>query len=255
MAKNSYTIASTDMSPQALTILFQEAKRAYPYCPSDIDILFNIANGMRELFPGINITGDKNESQYLLHWVKSYCDASASLPSSRTASPKSSCSDPAIKVIVQAAKNLSPEEAAAQESHHNLFMSAENIQGNLLEEYIASVVRPYGWIWCNGNALKAIDFCNTDGTTLLQIKNKSNTENSSSSAIRDGTAIEKWYRLGTRTVRGEKVPRYMWETLNRIINSHKTEGADLPMCSLTEESYQAFLLRVTSTNRQLITDM
>lgn len=80
--------------------------------------------------------------------------------------------------------------AARMAAYHNLFMSAENIQGNLLEEYISVSTRPYGWIWCNGNVLRAIDFCSSDGAVLLQIKNKSNTENSSSSAIRTGTTIE-----------------------------------------------------------------
>ena len=60
---------------------------------------------------------------------------------------------------------------------------------NLLEEYISISVRPYSWIWCNGNVLRAIDFCSSDGSILLQIKNKSNTENSSSSSIRTGTNI------------------------------------------------------------------
>ena len=31
--------------------------------------------------------------------------------------------------------------------------------------------------------------------TLLQIKNRSNSENSSSAAIRIGTDIQKWYRI------------------------------------------------------------
>lgn len=136
-----------------------------------------------------------------------------SLPSSRTASSKGSCSDPAIKAIVKASRELSKEAADEQEKHHNLFMSAENIQGNLLEEYISSNVRKYGWLWCNGNVLRAIDFCNINGTVLLQIKNKSNTENSSSSAIRSGTSIKKWYRLGTRKVNGNPEPRFMWDEL------------------------------------------
>ena len=100
-------------------------------------------------------------------------------------------------------------------------MSAENIQGNLLEEYIAQKVRPYGFIWCEGNVLRAIDFCNTDGSLFLQIKNKSNTENSSSSNIREGTSIEKWYRLGTRTQAGKRLPDYKWHILNNFINQNR----------------------------------
>lgn len=134
-------------------------------------------------------------------------------------------------------------------------MSAENIQGNLLEQYIASKVRPYGFLWCEGNVLRAIDFCNTDGSCLLQIKNKSNTENSSSSNIREGTTIEKWFRLGTSTRNGVKIPVYKWQTLNTLINTHKTQGHSLPACNMTEEDYQAFLNRIASANRKLITNL
>jgi hypothetical protein len=132
-------------------------------------------------------------------------------------------------------------------------MSAENIQGNLLEEYISLEIRPYGWIWCNGSVLRAIDFCSMDGSILLQVKNKSNTENSSSSAIRTGTTIKKWYRLGTQTKNGQKLPSYKWGLLNDIINSHVvTEIA--PDCNMTEESYQEFLRLITSKNTQIISD-
>lgn len=255
MAKNSYTLISSLKSEAELQSLFEEAKATVADCPSDIDYLFRIANKDRSLFPGINITGEQNEEQYLRHWIKGYSDACRSLPSTRTATPKSSCSDPAIRTIVQAAKKLSSEDALAQESHHNLFMSAENIQGNLLEEYISGAVRPYGWLWCVGNVIRAVDFCNTDGSMLLQIKNKSNTENSSSSAIRDGTAIEKWFRLGTRTDRGRKVPRFMWEGLNQIISDKRTQGAELPSCNMTEELYQAFLSSVTDQNRHIISEL
>lgn len=111
----------------------------------------------------------------------------------------------------------------------------------------------YGWIWCNGNVLRAIDFCSSDGAVLLQIKNKSNTENSSSSAIRTGTTIEKWYRLGTRTVAGEKLPSYKWDSLNDIINAHVTTGI-AANCNMNENSYQEFLRNITSQNNNIISD-
>ena len=139
-----------------------------------------------------------------------------------------------------------------KEQAHNLFMSAENVQGNLLEEYISVSTRPYGWIWCAGNTLRAIDFCSSDGAVLLQVKNKSNTENSSSSNIRQGTTILKWYRLGTRTVRGQKVPTYKWDALNAIINDHRTLF-HLPPCNMTEEHYIQFISNLANLNHDLIT--
>jgi hypothetical protein len=92
-------------------------------------------------------------------------------------------------------------------------MAAENVTGSLLEEYIASVMEPLGWVWCSGKMVKASDFIKfpsvqTGKPHLLQVKNRSNSENSSSSAIRKGTTIDKWHRLEAETgvTRWDKFP-------------------------------------------------
>lgn len=82
---------------------------------------------------------------------------------------------------------------------HSLSMSAENIVGDLLERYLASVLEPNGWIWCSGATITAVDFIKPPTTrggawTKLQVKNRSNSENSSSSSVRNGTDIQKWHR-------------------------------------------------------------
>lgn len=82
---------------------------------------------------------------------------------------------------------------------HSLSMGAENLIGDLLERYLASVMEPRGWIWCSGAMVRAVDFVKPPvfpaaEWRLLQVKNRDNSENSSSSAIRNGTAIEKWHR-------------------------------------------------------------
>ncbi len=86
---------------------------------------------------------------------------------------------------------------------HLQAMGAENIIGYLLESYIASVVEPAGWVWCSGSFIKAIDFIKPDAKMLtwklLQVKNRDNSENSSSAAIRSGTPICKWFRTYSRT--------------------------------------------------------
>lgn len=254
MAKNTYSISDSIRSDQDLSILFLEELQSYAHCPSDIEILFRIAISSRSLFPSIIVSTEPKERLYLRKWIKKYADAFTLPPHKRTALPKKSCSDPAAALLVQTAKCLTEEETIVRERHHNLFMSAENAQGALLEEYIAGVARPYGWIWCAGNALRSVDFCNTDGTVLLQIKNRSNTENSSSSAIRAGTTILKWYRLGTKTVSGKKQPCYFWAHLEQIVNKGKTEGHNLPSCRFSEENYQSFLIQTASANRGLLTD-
>lgn len=93
------------------------------------------------------------------------------------------------------------EEGKLQEAKHlhMLSMGAENIVGDLLERYIASVMEPQGWVWCSGSTVKAVDFIkppidDNDEWNILQVKNRDNSENSSSSAIRNGTPIKKWHR-------------------------------------------------------------
>lgn len=254
MASNSYSINESSVEKTILKQYFELAKTSQNCQHNELDFIFDIAVD-NQLFPNINIPGQKTEQTYIERWVSSYCNAMDNKPSQRTATPKTSCSDPAIKLLVKIVKSSSEESATEEESYHNLYMSAENIQGNLLEEYISSKIKPYGFLWCNGNILRAIDFCNTDGTVLLQIKNKNNTENSSSSNIRQGTTIKKWYRLGSRRESGRILPKFKWDELNEIINTNKTEGYNLPPCNMTEEDYQEFIKKVATENPNIISEL
>ena len=225
---------------------------------SDLDCIFEVASKNKKLFPSINIDKDTTDdalvSSYLHRWILSYCSAMTTVPSNRKASPKSSCSDPIVKKMVQQIQGLSDDAANNKELAHIIFMSAENVLGNLLEEYIFSNIKEYGWIWCAGNTLKSIDFCNTSGKILLQIKNKSNSENSSSSSVRKGTTIKKWYRLGTSNQNGVLSPNYKWEKLNKIINTSKKKGSQLPDCSMTEDAFVDFVVNAVIKNPEIITE-
>lgn len=248
---NSKTISDFPASDDQLRQAFIDIQRRCDV-PADLHIIFDIALSDKSLFPNINLTGgEQNYERYIERWVKSYVDADRTPPSTRIATPKSSCSDPAIKTIVQVSTAVNDTDAIQQERHHILFMSAENIQGNLLEEYIALNVRQHGWLWCKGNVIRAVDFCTQNASVFLQIKNKSNTENSSSSAIRAGTQIQKWYRLGTKTVHGVLTPAYKWSTLNDIINDQSIIGGG---CMMTEDAYLNFLRNATQNNPRIITD-
>ena len=252
---SSYTIANENIAPDRLRHLYDCAKRSNMLPDgSDLDLIFEVSLCNPDRFPGINTSGYDDPQIYLDRWVKGYCDAINNPPSKRQANPKSACTDPAIAAIVKATQGFTSNESAFGESTHNLFMSAENIQGNLLEEYIAFKTRPYGFLWCDGNVLRAIDFCNTDGSLFLQIKNKSNTENSSSSNIREGTNIKKWYRLGTKIRKGVRIPDYKWATLNEYVNQYATEGSNLPPCEMREDDYEDFLTAVATANQLLITN-
>ncbi|AHN23121.1 SinI family restriction endonuclease [Lysinibacillus varians] len=122
---------------------------------------------------------------------------------------------------------------------HYLYMSAENMNGAILEEYLAEVLEPYGWIWCAGSTFRAIDFCYFgEKNILLQVKNKYNTENSSSSAIRNGTEIKKWQRLNRpRVATGLNNPIPNWEALRVLVQAD--ENLKL---QLTEEKYLEYIM-------------
>lgn len=105
--------------------------------------------------------------------------------------------DPPVDVILRVfAKQEGLTEVAI---HHRRSMAAENLLGELLERYIAQRLESQGWIWCAGSTVRAVDFLREDLSLALQVKNRSNSENSSSSAIRKGTEIAKWYRVNANT--------------------------------------------------------
>lgn len=257
-----YTIA--DISPSVLPDkelkkIYEEQKNTisskggtYPdFNFTDLDFVFTIAYSNRSLFPNI-ITGKKpTPKDYIFRWITSYCNAITNPPSKKIASKKSSCNDPMIKTIIKSHQRITDVVAESQITTHNLCMSAENILGNLLEEYIAQKIRPYKWIWCAGETLRAIDFCSEDGTNLLQIKNKNNSENSSSNKIRAGTPIKKWHRLGSSKQHGVATPAYKWEKLNTIINSNVPSG--MTKINLTEDDFQKYIINVVTANKNIIT--
>jgi hypothetical protein len=111
--------------------------------------------------------------------------------------------DEMVSVILVSYFDKAPGDVERIKHEHQLSMGAENMVGDLLERYLASVMEPRGWIWCSGSMVRAVDFIkppqNSRGLwRLLQVKNRDNSENSSSSAIRIGTQIEKWHRSFSR---------------------------------------------------------
>lgn len=105
--------------------------------------------------------------------------------------------DEVVSLVMKEYYGKTDEENEKIKIEHQESMSAENIVGELLEKYLASILEPLGWIWCSGDFVKAVDFIKKEGTSwkLIQVKNRSNTENSSSNKIREGTHIEKWFRI------------------------------------------------------------
>lgn len=84
---------------------------------------------------------------------------------------------------------------------HKEAMAAENFVGYLLEHYIFHTGLNHGWLLCPNSIVKHVDFIRLkpDNTwEMLQVKNRDNSENSSSKAIRNGKDIKHWFRSFSR---------------------------------------------------------
>lgn len=143
--------------------------------PSDLPVIFEIGLRNRSLFPNINL-GARNVSYkyYLEKWLTSYLNAWNNPPSTRIAKPKDSCSDPALKTIVQIVRGIDESEATRREKDHNLFMSAENAQGSRYLRNIFTIMLKtaagYGVaVMCFAPSISARE------TALICCKSKTNT--------------------------------------------------------------------------------
>ncbi|TAH56698.1 MAG: SinI family restriction endonuclease [Sphaerochaeta sp.] len=155
----------------------------------------------------MNDTSDSERNRMKARFLHGYNNR----PSVRVTNRMRTKSDPIVDTLIQARLDaLKTEEILFIRFGHRLSMAAENIIGLILEEYIHCSALQHGWTCCWGSAIPSVDFCSSEGT-LLQIKNRSNTENSSSNKIRVGTEIRIWFRLSAYT--GET----RWDGLNDII--------------------------------------
>ncbi|NEW00668.1 SinI family restriction endonuclease [Bacillus megaterium] len=200
----------------------------------------------------------------LQKWLKNYVKSLTSPVSLRHAKPlseKDTVEDPALAHMLSTHYKeinkvvMNPPIVKQNLESHQLLMAIENIQGHLLEDYIASVIcQPlYGFIWCDGQTIKAADFCkrivvdNTPELKLIQIKNKYNTENSSSSKIRKDTPIEIWHRLGKKKdSTGKNIPVYRWDELNQTVQEITQHNP-----KLNEQAYFDFLEGVIKRNPKI----
>ncbi|WP_406038810.1 SinI family restriction endonuclease [Succinimonas sp.] len=156
-------------------------------------------------------------------------------PSRRTGKPHSASPDPLVLKLVAALPGCRFSENDIARMHQDA-MAVENITGALLEEYIAVNVTGKGWAICWGSTIRATDLVSDEGRKL-QIKNKTNTENSSSRQVRKGTDIVVWHRLDAND------GRYYWEDLNNIIGHG---------CCMSEEGFREFALKALKSNPKMI---
>jgi hypothetical protein len=147
--------------------------------------------------------------------------------------------DEMVSVILHEYFDVPIADLERAKREHLLSMGAENLVGDLLERYLASVMEPLGWIWCSGAMVRAVDFvkppAQINGNWLmLQVKNRDNSENSSSSAIRIGTSIDKWHR-----------------TFSKKSGSNWAEFPDVTLRShLSEAAFKAYVRRYLHSLRK-----
>lgn len=138
------------------------------------------------------------EGQDEIRGVIAVAQDKASLPKKPKTTP-----DEAVSIILRDYYDIPTQHLDRIKKEHQLSMSAENIVGELLEDYIRHTSNSVsaGWVRAHGDVVKSVDFIKKvgDDWELLQIKNRDNSENSSSQSVRDGTIIKKWFRTFSKT--------------------------------------------------------
>lgn len=174
--------------------------------------------------------------QFLEKWTAKFIKGYKNRTSERISKAMGTKADEVIDQIIQARiTTLANDQIEQIKFAHRLSMSAENIGGSLLEEYLAVNLTGFGWYCCWGETMKSIDFVDKDGR-LLQVKNSDNTENSSSKTVRDGTKIEHWFR------RFSKKGTTNWDKLNELIGIKTTNK------KLSEEGFKKFIKDTIAQN-------
>ena len=141
--------------------------------------------------------------------------------------------DLAVYEFLKENKDYSDEIIQNVIQYHYDAMGAENILGHFLEEFINENKEDDSWIWCSGSVVDKIDFIqkveNENKETswrALQIKASSNTENSSSSEVRENTEILFWCRRNATKKNSQN-----WGKLQEFISNE----------NLNEENFLEFL--------------
>ncbi len=201
----------------------------------EMAIVISIAFKDKRNLPSLRFSEDSVVplKDYMVKWVSAYLGGFNNRPSVRTGNKSNTFSDPIVKIILQARLPKVKDDLANQlEGGHALMMTVENLVGDLLEEYLSEKLKVNGWCCCWGSTIDAVDFCKADGS-LIQIKNSDNSENSSSSRVRAGTTIEKWFRR-----KSTKENTFFWDNLNTMVKRN----------DLTEDDFRAFVKATVKKN-------
>lgn len=186
----------------------------------------------------------QNVEKRLEKWVNSFKDAYENRISVRQSKISDTKPDKAVnKILSTVLPQLQEEDVACIVNAHRLAMSAENILGVLLEEYIFTRLQEMEkkmkkkWSLAWGTTIKTVDFCSSNGD-LLQIKNRSNSENSSSKGFRMQMKIQAWCRTDART------DKHKWPELCKLLGCSPK--------SLSEKGFLKFIEDTLNRNPQAL---
>ena len=218
---------------RATTLARQIANDMVLNWDAGVCFVFKIVTCDPNRVPGNIGGGTDDERAVIQKWLQKYQAGVEGRASKRISNPPGTIADPIIEEIIGARlTNLNKDDLHKVTYAHRLGMSAENILGLMLEEYLAINLQKHGWHCAWGETVRSVDFVNEDGS-LLQIKNRSNSENSSSSTVRDSTEIEKWYRIKADRI------EYMWASLNKLCGTkHLSEDAFVSFVKSTIKNNQ-----------------
>lgn len=210
------------------------------YTPSLAQVIKSAFSDFRNLpnlgYPSKIEKGNLNQiplKEYTKKLTKKYLKGYSTRPSLKVGQKSKTFSDPTMEILLSAkSKSLSNGDVTKVVEGHKILMTAENLLGDLLEEYLSLRLLKYGWHCCWGSSIDAVDFCNEDGR-LLQIKNSDNSENSSSKRVRNGTTIIAWARRIST-----KENTFRWDYLI------EETGAD----NISEDDFRVFVSNTVKNN-------
>jgi len=222
-----------EISPkQALEQALLAAEQHGVIWDESINTVFAVISRDTSLAP-TNVRNSKDgKISAIEKWVLKYHRGFCGRASQRVSNPPGTLADPIIERIVGARlTHLDDDDLNKISYAHRLGMSAENILGLFLEEYLANNLSKSSWHCAWGETVRSVDFVKENGE-LLQIKNRSNSENSSSARVREGIEIKKWYRIEASRV------EYKWDLLNDMCG----------IGTLSEENFVAFVHTILKNN-------
>lgn len=193
---------------------------------------------------------DRESIESYIKWIESkYLGAIKNKTIYRKSNDMGTTPDSIVDKILIMKFNISDERAKNISDLHRLSMMAENLIGSFLEEYLDEKLKDTKWVCCFGEVLKYSDFCHPDNL-ILQVKNRDNTENSSSNKIRkNNNRIKMWFRVFSKTGNSN------WDKLHESLLSKKLEEkiiVDGKAIILNELDFEEFIKNRFQLNPYLL---